>query len=70
MTTSGVQTQDFLMRLDKAKEYIEFAKIELGVASNLFDDREEPDPTKRIRNRLDALNKCKNWLDKAILQWA
>lgn len=56
--------------LEKSKEYIEKAKIELGVASNLFDDREEPEPAKRIRNRLYALNECKNWLEKAVLQWA
>ncbi len=54
---------------DKTKEFIEKAKIELGVALSLFDDSEEPDFTKRVRERLIAFNNCKNFLDKALQQW-
>jgi len=57
----------------KAKEYIEEAYVELGVAAQLSrnkeGDPEESDATTRIRNRLKALNSCKNFLDNAVLQW-
>ena len=54
----------------KAKEYVEEAHIELGVAEKLFkDDDEEVDATTRIRNRLKAINTSKNFIEKAILQW-
>lgn len=55
-----------IKRTEKAKEYIEHARTELGVASSLFDDSEEADSAKRIRDRLRALNICKNFLEKAI----
>ncbi|NUM47061.1 MAG: hypothetical protein HUU38_20365 [Anaerolineales bacterium] len=58
-----------IKRIGKAKEYIEQADVELGIALNLYDDLEEPDAEKRLRGRLNAFKNCKNLLDKAILQW-
>lgn len=52
----------------RAKTYVEGARVELGVAAQLFDDEEEPDAAKRIRSRLRALVNCQNHLDKAYEQ--